>query len=174
MLPISSGAKDRLTEAFFKALEKKHYSRITVSRLIKSADVSRTTFYRYYDDIFDMYDKICTEFIEKFIKTVLSDSLKTSGRYDFAFFEKLQNTLCSQNHYIMLLIGENGDRRFFERVIEIAGKSMNNLNKAMSNESVFRLKFVIYAGIGTYIESNIKNEKLPLDVLEISKKVLGI
>lgn len=155
-------------------MEKKHYSKITVSELILKANVSRTTFYRYYIDIFDMYEKICTEFIEKFIKEALLDSLKSSVRYDLAFFENIQNNICSQNRYIILLCGENGDRRFFERVLEIAEKNLKFLNNTMGKEAVFRLKFVICAGVGSYVEASLKNEKLPLDVLEISKKILGI
>lgn len=174
MFAAGSGAKDRMIRAFFAVLEKKHYSKITVSELIEAAGVSRTTFYRHYTDIFDMYEKVCTLFIEKFIMTALVDSLKTNPKYDEKFFEKLCDTISCQQKYIFLLCGENGDRRFFERAFEIAEKSLRFLTFTMKPEEIFKLRFVIYAGVSCFVESIIKEEKFPIDVLEITKEILKI
>lgn len=174
MFAMGSGAKDRLIRAFFNALEEKHYSKITVSELIENAGVSRTTFYRHYDDIFDMYEKVCTLFIEKFVATALIDSLKTNPKYDESFFDNLCKTISGQQKYIFLLSGENGDRRFFERVFEIAEKSLKFLNMAMKPEEVFKLMFVIYAGVGCYVDSMLNEKAFPIEVMEISKEILNI
>ena len=167
-------ATDRMEAAFFELINEKHYSKIAVSELIEKAGVSRTTFYRHYEDIFDMYEKVCTRLIEKFIFTALVDALKFNPKYDDAFFNRLISTLTAQQKYILLLCGEHGDRRFFERVFEIAGKSLNFLNKTMRAEEVFKLKFVIYAGVGCYVDSVIREEELPVEVLDVSKEILSI
>ena len=65
-------ARDRLEKAYFELLEEKHFSLITVSELIRKAQVSRTTFYRHYVDIFDMYEKVGDHMLEAFSSVLLS------------------------------------------------------------------------------------------------------
>ena len=45
-----------IKESLYKLLEKKHLSEITVKELCAQADINRTTFYRNYMDIYDLYD----------------------------------------------------------------------------------------------------------------------
>ncbi len=53
-------ARGKLFYAFLQLLEHKRYDKIKVSELIEKADVNRSTFYRYYSDIYDFYDRICS------------------------------------------------------------------------------------------------------------------
>jgi len=50
-------AKQYLTEALFRLMEKKDYRSISVSRLVAVAGVSRSSFYRNYYDILDIVDE---------------------------------------------------------------------------------------------------------------------
>ena len=68
-------ARDKMEKAFFDLLQQKHYSKIAVSDIIEKAGVSRTTFYRHYVDIFDMYDKVADHLIEEFVKVLFTSSL---------------------------------------------------------------------------------------------------
>lgn len=54
-----------IREALYKLLEKKHLSEITVKELCEEADINRTTFYRNYLDIYDLYEKLEEELTEK-------------------------------------------------------------------------------------------------------------
>lgn len=47
-----------IRESLYKLLEKKHLSEITVKELCEEADINRTTFYRNYADIYDLYEKL--------------------------------------------------------------------------------------------------------------------
>ena len=53
--------KKALRQSLFKLLEEKPISQITVTELASAADVNRSTFYIYYDDVYDMMDKIQEE-----------------------------------------------------------------------------------------------------------------
>lgn len=55
-----NSARGKLFYAFLQLLEHKRYDKIKVSELIEAADVNRSTFYRYYSDIYDFYDRICS------------------------------------------------------------------------------------------------------------------
>ena len=46
--------KKALRKSLFKLLEEKNISQITVTELALAADINRSTFYIYYDDVYDM------------------------------------------------------------------------------------------------------------------------
>ena len=59
MYVTTNKATDKMIRAFFALLEEKPYGKISVTEFISRAGVSRTTFYRHYRDIYEMYDKVC-------------------------------------------------------------------------------------------------------------------
>ena len=64
----SRKTKSRIKEAFAELInEKKELSKITVTELVKKADITRSTFYTYYDDIYDLADDYQLETIELLI-----------------------------------------------------------------------------------------------------------
>ena len=46
--------KNIIKETFINLLEKKELNKITVSEICKIADINRSTFYRYYLDVYDL------------------------------------------------------------------------------------------------------------------------
>lgn len=54
-----------IKEALFTLLENKSLSQITVKELCQIADINRTTFYRNYTDIYDLYEKLEKELVSK-------------------------------------------------------------------------------------------------------------
>lgn len=54
-----------IKESLYKLLEKKHLSEITVKELCAQADINRTTFYRNYMDIYDLYEQLEEELTEQ-------------------------------------------------------------------------------------------------------------
>ena len=56
----ADNARGKLFYAFLELIEKKPFNKIKVSELIEKANVNRSTFYRYYSDIYDYFDRICT------------------------------------------------------------------------------------------------------------------
>ena len=47
-----------IKDSLYKLLEKKHLSEITVKELCEMADINRATFYRNYQDIYDLFEKL--------------------------------------------------------------------------------------------------------------------
>ncbi|MFD1417699.1 TetR/AcrR family transcriptional regulator [Companilactobacillus keshanensis] len=56
--------KKMIQETVLDLLEDKPINNITVTEVCRQADVNRTTFYRYYDDIYQCVDDVEMEFLE--------------------------------------------------------------------------------------------------------------
>ena len=50
--------KQRIIESYLKLIEKKHWDKISVKEICTEANITRTTFYQYYTDIFDAMERI--------------------------------------------------------------------------------------------------------------------
>lgn len=167
-----SDVNQKLIKAFFHSLESKHYSKISVTDLITEAGCSRTTFYRHYTDVLDMYNKICEEMVVIMLGE-LADSLakensSLSGLLDI-FCDKLE----SQKYYIKLLCGENGGRKFFEIALERAIICADVLNPFLDENERFLFKFVVCSGIGSYVKSLIYSEDFDIRTLEMYREILS-
>lgn len=70
-------SKAMLKEALLKLLQKKNISSITVAQLCETAQINRTTFYKYYGTTYDLLAEIEHEFFEdiemQFKKSNLSE-----------------------------------------------------------------------------------------------------
>ena len=64
-----------LLEALVRLGAKKKLSRITVTELCKKAGVNRTTFYKYFQDIPDMFNAVADEFLQSTFYKPLKENL---------------------------------------------------------------------------------------------------
>ncbi len=67
-----------LRENLFLLLEQKPLDKITVSELTELAEVNRSTFYFYYENIYDMTRQIQDEIYEKFRSSVIENEEPSS------------------------------------------------------------------------------------------------
>lgn len=72
-----------LRAALFELLEEKPIHKITVKELTEKAEVSRATFYLYYDNIETMVSSIETEILQKYADDIHMIGKKSSGYFDF-------------------------------------------------------------------------------------------
>lgn len=167
-----SDVNQKLIKAFFHSLENKHYRKISVTDLIAQAGCSRTTFYRHYTDVLDMYNKICEKMIDMFLGELAigfaKDNCSLSEILD-AFCSKLE----SQKYYISLLCGENGGRKFFEIAFEKAIVCADILNLSLEENERFLFKFVVCSGIGSYVKSLLNSENFDIRTLEMYREILS-
>lgn len=63
-------SKNLIKHAFAKLLQKKEISKITVTDIIQTADISRGTFYAHYSDVYSVLDQIIAEEMNQLISAV--------------------------------------------------------------------------------------------------------
>lgn len=103
--------KKRVEDALLDILEEKSIDEITVGEFIEYANVSRSTFYRYYHDIYDVYDSMLEKFATKCVRCVelILDNKITAG--DMA--ENVSADWQMKNNSIFTIV----DYKFFHQVV---------------------------------------------------------
>ena len=172
MYAATKKSADKLKRAFFSLVEEKHYSKITVTELIGRADVSRTTFYRHYKDVYDMYDKICDEML----RDIVVGLVPSEGDKDYdlaAGFEFFCEKMIARKYYVGLLCGKNGGKKFFETGAAIARDCILNGGSVLSDKELFALKFVAFSCISTYVKCVIEGSEFERKNILMYKKILA-
>ena len=112
----------QLKECLTRLLKEKKIQDITVRELAEMADINRGTFYLHYKDVFDLMDQIKNELIEE-VESVLTHHPvpELVARPSLALSELFP--LVQENAEIVsILIGENGDLNFVNRLKRIVSE----------------------------------------------------
>lgn len=111
-------SKNLIKKAVAKLIHKKEISKITVSDVIREADISRGTFYAHYPDVQSVLEQIETEEVKKLVNLVnrsktndptiknKEDFLFTICQHiydDFDYYKMLMQS-CFLNNYLSRLI----------------------------------------------------------------------
>ena len=120
--------------------EKKEISSITVTELVKRADITRGTFYSHYDNIYD----IANEFQEEILEKVLNKRIDISTKEDLRLYlsnifqyiddnKVIYSKLLKSNEAILFM------RRFEKKVCNALVKVLPNKKNKDLNVSFFTI-----------------------------------
>lgn len=111
--------KRRIKTAFFELIHDKNIQKITITEIIRKADISRGTFYFHYTDIYDLIRKIEEDIITDVINEIknFDESKYVVGEFPIA--KRVFDVFDTHANEITLLLGENGDPGFYE-IFQIA------------------------------------------------------
>jgi len=166
--------KKVIKDAFLELLEEKELKRITVSELCVKADINRATFYRYYLDIFDLFDKIQQDFVDE-----LKDSINgNQHRYTVASFCRgLLVVLLKEKKLAKIIFNRNNNLLFLNDILEIAYQNCYDNWKAecpdVFEEDVEYATLFMFNGALGIINYWIKND-FDKDIDEISELIENI
>lgn len=96
-----------LKECLFELLEKKSIDEISVKELTEAADVNRSTFYFYYNDINDMVIQIQNEIFEVFKEKVLAPQADFVTVEDFIAYTRRFLEFLKENESICKFVISN-------------------------------------------------------------------
>ncbi len=74
-------ASERMINAFWYILEQKPFTKITVSDIVKEAQVNRNAFYYHYENINDLANKAVQGLIAEDGPYIVTEMVKTNGAY---------------------------------------------------------------------------------------------
>ena len=153
--------------------QRKKIQDITVRELAEMADINRGTFYLHYKDVFDLMDQIKNELIEE-VESVLTHHPvpELVARPSLALSELFP--LVQENAEIVsILIGENGDLNFVNRLKRIVSekclKGWLDLKCSSDPDTLAAFSAFIVSGcVGTvqyWIESGMKESTEQMAIL---------
>lgn len=130
-------SKEWIADAFFAQLQKKNYEDITVSEIVKKADLSRRTFYRIFDSKQDiitcLLDRIMPDYIEE-LKTLPEKKRDYLAIATVNFVNRhLELFRCLERNHLDYLIIDYFDQHFVSGYKEIWEQSFSD------NEEVERI-----------------------------------
>lgn len=150
-----------LQDSLIRIMETKPILNITNREICENAGISRTTFYHYYKDQYDLLRQIEEQtFIEadKIIQRHIRETRKNGRQKISAIIQDVVQFIVDNNNSIRVLFSENGDsgfqKRFFSRSIE----KIRQFMEAISSEAQDRYDFVFVAGgIHSLVQEWLKN-----------------
>lgn len=112
--------KKSLRDSLFTLLEEKSINQITVTELTTLADVNRSTFYLYYNDIYDMMEKIQQEIYAFFLETVVKFKSDFSDIESFVTYCSRFLDFCRENYSVCRFITRNDCNNRLAEQIKLA------------------------------------------------------
>lgn len=93
--------------------EHQELNKVTVTELVKRADINRGTFYNHYDSIYD----VAEEFEAEIIKILIENSKDLKSNEDiFDYFDSVINYLKENEYIYKLLLSSNAPLVFLEKL----------------------------------------------------------
>lgn len=125
----TSITKKNLKKALINLLEHHKFDLVTINQIVEEAEITRSTFYRYYDDKYELLSDIEEEIInlihmerQKIIKI-----FSLENRFSVDIFKNLFESLDTYADSIYYLLSHNGDASFEMKLRNELSKSFSHL-----------------------------------------------
>lgn len=122
--------------------EKKELSKITVTELVKRANITRSTFYTHYDDIYEVVNDYQLETIELLVS---DDKILHSIEDIYNYFDEIFECLKKNEEIYKMLLVSNGSLIFLEELKKLAGEKIyHSMQNIMKNNKYLELDVDFY------------------------------
>lgn len=165
---VTERTRKKIVDTFWNLLEEMSLSKITVKLISQTANINRSTFYQYFDDINMLVDYIEKGIIDdleeripdvqEIVHSILNENEKMI-RYTLHLMSKT-------NPRILVLLDSGGDPHFIDRIREIAyqryRESFPQKEEKVENEYYFQIVFsmIIQTNLYWYRHQNIPYEEM--------------
>ena len=121
--------------------EKKQLNKVTVTELVKRAELTRSTFYTHYESIYD----VANDYELQTIELLKSDDIKLDSKEDiFNYFSKIIKCLKDNEETYKLLLSADESVLFIEELKKIADIKVYEALKTMSNDKYLDLNISFF------------------------------
>ena len=100
-----------IEQSFLGLLQEKPVSKITVTELCARAEINRATFYKHYQDVPQLFERM----EEALLKQIRAGFDGFDGDFE-AFLAEILHGACREREQLLLIGSENGDPRLMEKL----------------------------------------------------------
>lgn len=138
--------RERLMQAFWSFYCEKKIEHITIKQITDKAGYHRSTFYEYFVDIYDVLNQLEDALLEDIQRNVLN-SLEGELSTDLA--QNIANIYDARGEYLSVLLGDNGDPKFLNRVKSLVKPVLTN-TFGLSGQDVHTAYIFEFASSGIF------------------------
>lgn len=165
---ITDGTREAFITAFFRLTKSKNMYRITIKEITDLAGYNRTTFYRYFADVYALIEYTEDELINHLL-TALLGHLDQTTVIDDNFFHLFLDAFKTNKEKLIILLNEQNRTSFIHR---LQNRLVENLNipitKSSKNDVIMEVYYTgIFSAIATHLQNpnKISDEEL-FDILK--------
>lgn len=130
-----------IRNCFFQLLNEKKLNKITVKEICEKASINRATFYKYYDNPFDLYKQLEQELMDQLEERIISQQPENF----LIVFQIILQDIKDNSEFYQLLFSENGDELFRNRVFALCyGENMKTIKTIMPDASPKEQEWLYY------------------------------
>lgn len=139
-----------IKESFLSLLKTTPLNKITVTEICHKAEINRVTFYKYYMDVFDLYEKTLNDTISKSVESMLEKYRTTN--LQGAIFAVFQDVHSHADEYAALF-SDKVDSYHLSKCFGLCISNISNMEDiAISNipneERLLLKTYISYGGYG--------------------------
>lgn len=149
--------KETIRKAFVELIsEKKNMDKITVLELVNRANISKSTFYNHYEDIYEVAEEFENELISK-ISAIL-DEINIEKPHEYDMYFKMVIEFIKSNEKLYSKVISSPDIRFFiDKLKTILSKKIFEEIRSLSfskndNELYVQIRFLTNACVDTMVD----------------------
>ncbi len=141
-LNSSSRKTNKVIKETFALLmqEKKELNNITVTELVKRAEITRSAFYTHFDSIYDIAQEIQNETLTLLMTNI--DAIQTMDDFDY-YLDIIFNYLKENEKIYSMMLSSNDPMLFSNKLSKAINKHISELLKSTNNDNLI-LKITFY------------------------------
>ncbi len=159
--------KSVIRQALFDLMEDKPINKITVTDICKMADINRSTFYSYYEDVYALLSHIQNDLFENVMLTLNSDN----------WYQDLLKLVDENRDLCRVLIGPHGDSSFMRQLLYLGYENSMNVWKKNYPDASEELLDYFYAYMSSGVIGMLENwvfSDYALSIEEVGDMLRGI
>jgi AcrR family transcriptional regulator len=154
-----------LKDSLLALMKEKSILHISIKEICEAAGLSRSTFYTYYNDQYDLLREIEEQThieADKIVQSHIRLARKSRNRDNLSILHDILQYIADNSNSIQVLLSENGDRAFQKKFIRHGIEGSSQFIAAVGvkpeNEKVYRYSFVfLVSGILALVQEWLKN-----------------
>ena len=138
-----------IKKAFFELLEEKEYNKITVTDIVKKADLNRSTFYAHYLDVRAITEELENEVIDKMMELLRKFEFKNFFNNPTPLLLEISRFLESKEAEYRILLKINDAEIFLKKLRDIFSNYMRldtDIPNYLSDTKMVNLRISYFSG----------------------------
>lgn len=142
-------SKAAIKKAFLELMKTKKTEQITVSEIVKNADLNRSTFYAHYYDVPDIVDEIQKGVIEELYHIVNHFDIEQTSSEELVVIDEVAAYLAENKDMFKICINTQDVLPFLEELIDVFTEALlknPSMKKVSESEDVKKSRITFIAG----------------------------